>query len=179
MKVYTKTGDKKTTGVIGGRVSKSSNRIECYGTTDEALSYMGHVYYYIEDGIVKEQVKKTMELIFFLASDIANITDDKPYYIVEKDASLIEEYIDYLEDLNNPQDSFILPAGCPAAALANTTRTILRRAERRIVAFSLEEEINPHILPLINRLSDYYYVLFRYLNKVNNYDEMKMDFNLK
>ncbi len=179
MKVYTKTGDKKTTGVIGGRVSKSSKRIECYGTTDEALSYIGNVYYYLEDNVIKDQVKKTMELIFFLASDIANVKEDPQYFIKESDAQLIETYIDYVEALNDPQDSFILPAGHPSACLANTTRTILRRAERRIVTFSLEEEINPHILPLINRLSDYYYVLFRYLNKVNKFEEIKMDFDLK
>lgn len=177
MKIYTKTGDNKTTGVIGGRVSKSSKRIESYGTCDEALAYIGNTYYYLEDEIIKNQVKKTMELIFFLSSDIANVNKDREYFINEQDTALVESYIDYLEMLNDPQDSFILPAAHPSASAANIARTVLRRAERRIVDFSLEEEINSNILPLINRLSDYYYVLFRYLNKINNYQEMKMDFN--
>lgn len=176
MKVYTKTGDKRTTGLIGARTSKASKRIESYGVCDEALAYMGSVYYYLNDETIKTQVKKSMELIFFLSSDIANVKEEKKYFIDQEDAKLIETYIDYIEELNDPQDSFVLTAAVPSASAANIARTILRRAERRIVDLSLEEEINEAILPLINRLSDYYYVLFRYLNKINNYPEMKMEF---
>ena len=176
MKVYTKTGDKKTTGVIGGRISKSSLRIDCYGTTDEALAHIGLAYYYIEDQKIQAQVKEIMKFFFYMGQDLANPEQKKPFTIKEEDATLIEEYIDYLDSLNDPLDSFILPAGHPASCEANIARTIIRQAERKIVSLSLEEDINQAILPLINRLSDYFFVLSRYLNKKYKYQEMKMEF---
>jgi len=174
MKVYTKTGDKQTTGVIGGRISKSSLRIDCYGTTDEALAHIGLAYYYLKDETIKKQVEDVMRLFFYIGQDLANPEQKIPFAVKEEDIARIEGYIDYVEELNDPLDSFILPAGHPASCEANISRTIIRRAERKIVTLSLEEDINLFILSLINRLSDYLFVLSRYLNKENHYQEMKM-----
>ncbi|MDF9866810.1 cob(I)alamin adenosyltransferase [Bacilli bacterium PM5-3] len=176
MKVYTKTGDKQTTGVIGGRISKSSLRIDCYGTTDEALSHIGLVYYYLKNDAIKKQVEDVMKLFFLIGQDLANPNQTIPFAIKEEDITKMEEYIDFVEEMNDPLNTFILPAGHPASCSANIARTIIRRAERKIVTLSLEEDINQNILPLINRLSDYLFVLSRYLNKENNYQEMPMEF---
>ncbi|MDL2211624.1 cob(I)yrinic acid a,c-diamide adenosyltransferase [Erysipelotrichaceae bacterium OttesenSCG-928-M19] len=176
MKVYTKTGDKQTTGVIGDRISKSSLRIDCYGTTDEALAHIGLAFYYLKDEVIIEQVTHIMKLFFLIGQDLANPKQTIPYAITNEDALKIEEYIDYIEEENEPLTSFIYPAGHPASCEANIARTIIRRAERKIVTLSLKEDINKNILPLVNRLSDYFYVLSRYLNKENNYQEMKMEF---
>ena len=176
MKVYTKTGDKQTTGVIGGRISKSSLRIDCYGTTDEALAHVGLAYYYLKDETIKQQVEAIMRLFFLIGQDLANPEQKIPFAIKEEDALKIEGYIDYIDAMNTPLTSFILPDGHPASCEANIARAIVRRSERMIVRLSLEEDINPFILPLINRLSDYFFVLARYLNKENNYPEKEMKF---
>lgn len=177
MKVYTKAGDKETTGLIGGsRISKASARIDCYGTTDEALSHIGLVYYYLEDEIIMKQVKDVMGLFFYIGQDLANPDKTIPFAIKKEDVSRIEEYIDYIDAMNDEITKFILPAGHPASCHANIARTIVRRAERLVVNLNKTEAINPELLPLMNRLSDYLYVLSRYLNKINNYKEIGMDF---
>lgn len=180
-KVYTKTGDKQTTGLITGRTSKASLRIDSYGTTDEALSHIGLAYYYITDEVVKEQVEEIMRLFFLVGQDLANPEQFIPYAITAKDSVKIEGYIDYIDAGNEPLKTFIYPSGHPSSCQANMARTIIRRAERKIVELSIEEEINPHILPLVNRLSDYFFVLSRYLNKEYDYPEKEMVFpvNLK
>lgn len=181
MKVYTKTGDKQTTGLITGRTSKASMRIDSYGTTDEALSHIGLAYYYIEDTIVKNQLEEVMRLFFLIGQDLANPEQFIPYAITQEDALKIESFIDFVDEKNEPLTSFIYPSGHPSSCHANIARTIIRRAERKIVELSLEESINPYILPLVNRLSDYFFVLSRYLNKVYDYPEKEMVFpkNLK
>ena len=176
MKVYTKAGDNKMTDVIGDRVDKSSLRIASYGITDEALAHIGLVYYYLNDEIIKQQIEYIMRLFFLVGQDLANSQQKITYAITEADTKKIEDYIDYLDTQNEPLTSFILPAGHVSSCEANITRTIIRRAERAIVALSYSEKINLAILPLINRLSDYFFVLTRYLNKKNNYVEQKMEF---
>ena len=176
MKVYTKTGDKQQTGVIGGRVAKSSLRIDTYGTTDEALAHIGLVYYYIKDDIIKDQLKQIMRLFFYIGQDLANPHQAIEYVIKEEDCIVVEQFIDYVDALNDPLDKFVLPAGHPSSCHSNIARTIIRSAERKIVTLSLDESINNCILPLINRLSDYFFVLSRYLNKENNYQELEMIF---
>lgn len=177
MKVYTKTGDKETTALIGGsRVSKASTRIDCYGTTDEALAQIGLVFYYLEEEVLINQVKDVMRLFFYIGQDLANPDQSIPYATTSDDVLRIEGYIDFIDERNDKLTTFILPAGYPASCHANIARTIVRRAERLVVNLNKSEEINPVLLPLMNRLSDYLYVLSRYLNKINNYQELMMNF---
>ncbi|MEG0284178.1 MAG: cob(I)yrinic acid a,c-diamide adenosyltransferase [Erysipelotrichales bacterium] len=178
LKVYTGTGDKKTTGLIIGRIEKSSLRIDCYGTTDEALSYVGQVYNYVENEQIQKQLEDIMSLFFLIGQDLANPkpTERIPWVISEEDISRIEGYIDFIDGQNTPLSSFILPVGVPGANFSNTARTIVRRAERKIVLLSEHDEINLNILPLINRLSDYFFVLSRFLNKEAGCAEREMIF---
>ncbi|WP_423362972.1 cob(I)yrinic acid a,c-diamide adenosyltransferase [Mycoplasma sp. P36-A1] len=180
MSVYTKTGDKKTTGVIGGRISKGSERLESYGTTDEASAHIGKLYGLIKEEELIKQLEDIMTLFFYIGSDLANPTETIPFSITEEDATRIESYIDGLEKQLEPLKTFTYPTGSQRSCEAGVIRTITRRSERRIVTLvenlNEDEKFNSNILPLINRMSDYFYVLSRYLNKLDNVVDHPMIF---
>ncbi|MDR3214776.1 MAG: cob(I)yrinic acid a,c-diamide adenosyltransferase [Bacilli bacterium] len=175
MKVYTKTGDNKQTSVIGQRIDKDSLRINCYGTTDEALSYIGLIASNNEDELVAKQLDYVIKLFFNIGQDLATI-DSTKQVIRENDVQIIENYIDELSSNLEPLTNFIGPQGHDLACYANIVRTIIRRSERLIIALSKEEVINNILLPLINRLSDYFFTLFRYYNKSYQYQEQVIIF---
>lgn len=167
MRPYTRTGDKQTTALIGHkRKNKSSLRVDCYGTCDEALAFIGLSYNYIDNDEIKAELEKIMQLIFKMNRDLANPDQVIPYEITAEHAQLIETYIDRMDDQLEPLTDFLLPINSLAASYVNVVRTIIRRAERKIVGLSEVEEINNNVLPFINRLSDYFFVLERYLNKL-------------
>jgi len=173
MKIYTKTGDKGDTGLFGGdRVSKSSERIEAYGTIDELNSFVGLAVTEIQDNSIKKLLNKIQNQLFVLGADPAApiLTEDNkkniervPYEFIidaEKEIDVCEEK---LEELKN----FILPGGSKSAALLHICRTITRRAERRVIGLKDSELINENIVIFLNRLSDLFFVLARYENKIS------------
>lgn len=174
MKIYTKTGDNKETSIIGQRINKGSLRIESYGITDEALAYIGLIAAQNKDQMLKEQLDDIIILFFKIGNDLASI-EPANYLISAADSSRIEDYIDVLSASLPELTSFIGPQGTDLACYCNIARAIIRRSERAIIRLSAEEAINEEILKLINRLSDYFFILMRYNNARSGYTELKIN----
>ena len=170
-KVYTRTGDKGTTSLVGGvRVKKTNPRIEAYGTIDELISNIGLLIDYMKEGDERKFIVRIQHNLFVIGSYLATDqtkTELREFCMIDPtETEALEEAID--EALLNipPLSGFILPGGCMAAAMAHICRTVCRRAERRILAVGEDAKVSPEILEYINRLSDYLFVLARKLNFV-------------
>ena len=170
-KVYTRTGDKGTTALVGGqRVSKASLRIESYGTVDELNSFIGQLRANLGDRLGQDQLLTVIQhRLFTCGSYLATDNSDPDGYHMEsgigdKDIHMLEEMIDVLDEKLPKLNAFVLPAGGPATSSAHICRVIARRAERAIYRF-MESDENVEIVPLllkyINRLSDYFFILGR------------------
>ena len=171
MKIYTKTGDKGKTGLIGGtRVPKNDMRLDAYGTIDELNAFVGLLTTYLSENDVNLPfLKKIQNNLFsvgaYLATDKKKVDTDKSAVFEEDEISLIEQKIDKLNETLPPLKAFVLPGGTTAAATAHVCRTVARRAERRIYDVAEHYPIADKVLIYMNRLSDYFFVLSRYLIK--------------
>lgn len=183
-KVYTKTGDKGTTGLYGGqRVSKSSLRLESYGTVDELNAYIGLLKDLISESKYQSQLLIIQHNLFrmgaFLATPLTseNIAElsEKMNLIrfTSKDVELLESYIDEMQAQLSPMTHFLLPGGHVVVSHCHIARTICRRAERNVVGLTEEFYVEELILVYLNRLSDYLFVLARMLSKLLAVDEIK------
>lgn len=166
MKIYTKTGDTGLTGLIGGqRVLKTHSRIEAYGTMDEVISYIGLVAdmsISLEERDVLVWVQdRLMTVSAQLAAPEKAILETLPS-LLQDDIQLLEKSIDRLEALVPPLMSFILPGGHPLVSHCHIARTICRRGERSVLQLAHDNDIPVLILPFLNRLSDYLFVLARF-----------------
>lgn len=175
MKIYTKTGDKGETSLYDGkRIRKDSLRVESYGTIDELNSHIGLAKNFIEDSEIIDILFKIQRKLFFVAGELATIEKDKfKNKIKEEDVSKLENIIDeYLKKIDKV-DAFIVPGTSKSSSILHVARTICRRAERRILSLSREEEISEILIKYVNRLSDTLYALARYSEDKLIY----MDFN--
>lgn len=177
MKIYTKTGDKGTTGLIGGtRVSKSDPRLEAYGTVDELNSHIGML---ISLGLSEKDTNFLLtiqNLLFSIGASLATDTSKVDYkeqsVIQEKFITFVEKEIDRFEESLPPLKAFILPGGSIKSAQAHICRTVTRRAERKITEANDLFPIEQKIIVFINRLSDYFFALARYLLLEENRKEI-------
>ncbi len=168
-KVYTRTGDDGTTGLIGGqRVSKDTLRVAAYGTVDETSSHLGVA---LAAGLVERLVapsKRIQNDLFHLGSDLAIREEDKERFqvpqIEERHVVFLEHLVDELSGELEPLENFILPGGCPSAAHLHVARAVCRRAERDAVALSRQEGTGAWTVRYLNRLSDALFVMARYEN---------------
>jgi len=176
MKIYTKTGDKGTTSLVGGtRVPKTHIRLEAYGTVDELNANLGLLVTYLPDEQDRHFLQQVQNRLFAVGSQLA--TDPKKNGL--KEASVItcgqveavEHEIDRLSNLLPPLSAFLLPGGSRGAAHCHVCRTVCRRAERRILALAEQAELTAELLAYMNRLSDYLFVLSRKMNQ----DEKKAE----
>lgn len=170
MKIYTRTGDRGATSLVGGkRVSKASERLEAYGTIDELNSQIGLLRATAglpaEAQPLLEYVQnKLFNIGAYLATDNSGNPDMKPAGLPAEAATRLEEAMD-AADAELPQlRAFILPGGTMAAAQANVARAVCRRAERRIIALAREAAVAPEVTTFVNRLSDYLFTLGRLCN---------------
>ncbi len=170
MKIYTKIGDGGKTSLIGGtRVLKSDSRLEAYGSIDELNAFIGYLVSLLDDSQQKKLLLQVQHKLFIVGSYLAtdqSKTKLKASSILKKEDVLqLEEAIDEIE-LELPKlKKFVLPGGSHSAASSHICRTISRRAEREIIKLCEEGvEIKGEILSYMNRLSDYFFVLSRYLN---------------
>jgi len=169
LKIYTKTGDKGTTSLIGGtKVSKAHIRIETYGTVDELNSWIGLVADQIKHNRSKKILKEIQDRLFTIGSSLACDPDKEPKMKIpdlhEADIELLEKEIDKMNEKIPPMKSFILPGGHPAVSSAHVARCICRRCERLCV--TLQEQnmfVDPLVIKYLNRLSDYLFVLARFI----------------
>lgn len=178
MKVYTKTGDKGTTSLVGGqRVSKCCSRLESYGTIDELNSHIGVLITYCTDTIDREFLTDVQGKLFVVGGYLATDNSQREIRtgnIVTPDmVSAVEAQIDAIDAILPPLKLFILPGGCRAASYCHVCRTVCRRAERCIQAL-IEDgaEVDENVAAYINRLSDYFFVLARKLNQDENHPEI-------
>lgn len=166
--LYTKTGDDGTTGLIGGnRVSKSSLRVNCYGTIDEANSMLGMAYAFSDCDFVKNKIQEIQKKLFSLGAELAS--DEKGLAVIGGglitclDAEDLEDLIDLCTETTGRQTSFVIPGVNKASSSLHVARTIIRRAERNIVRTREKgEQIRDDVLRYVNRLSDAVYALARY-----------------
>lgn len=177
MKVYTKTGDKGSTGLIGGtRVPKNDIRLEAYGTIDELNSFIGLLCTYImpdDDLAFLRLVQHNLFVVgSHLATDTSKVELNNASVLSADSISAIEMQIDKLDAQLSELTAFILPGGSSASALCHVCRTVTRRAERRIYEMNSIFCIDEQILVYLNRLSDYFFVLSRYLNKTAEFKEI-------
>ena len=168
-KVYTKTGDKGETSIIGGiRVKKSCERLEAYGTVDELSSHLGLLASMLPDGEDKDLIIRIQNNLFSVCSNLATDQSQTPLYdsarLPDGEIQVLEHKVDEIMNFLPERQGFILPGGTQAAAQAHVCRTVCRRAERRIVALSEVAQISPETLQYVNRLSDYLFVLAKKIN---------------
>ncbi|WP_163712057.1 cob(I)yrinic acid a,c-diamide adenosyltransferase [Mangrovibacterium lignilyticum] len=169
VRIYTKTGDDGTTGLIGGsRVKKFDIRLEAYGTVDELNSHVGLVLSATDDdrarGVLTEVQSKLFVIGAHLAMDENAGALKEQLPCTETDIQVLEKEMDVMFEVLPKLDHFILPTGCQAASFAHVARTVCRRAERRIVELASQLSVDQNLVKYINRLSDYLFVLSRKLN---------------
>ena len=168
-KIYTKTGDKGKTSLIGGtKVPKSDLRIESYGTVDELNSFIGLLSDHIDLAQLKEFLREIQDRLFTIGSSLACDPDKEPLMKIpdlkDEDVRVLETSIDEMNEQLPVMKNFILPGGHPVISYAHVTRCVCRRAERLCV--NMQEHklfVEPLVIIYLNRLSDYLFVLARYL----------------
>jgi len=180
-KIYTKTGDKGETSLYGGtRVSKAAARVESYGTLDELNAFIGLAKAEISDEKVLSQLQKIQFDLFTVGSEAATPTDKMllangknrlDLMISEKEITELELWMDDFDAELEPLRFFILPSGGKAAATLHVCRTVCRRAERAMVFLNETEEVRPELIKYLNRLSDYLFILARYISKISGEKE--------
>jgi len=164
-KIYTRTGDTGTAGLVdGSRVSKSGLRMAAIGEIDEANAAIGVAISALEPGETADQLSLIQNELFDLGADVATPGDiEGALRIVSSQVERLEAEIDRMNEGLAPLESFILPGGSPGASALHLARTVVRRAERSAVALSEAEAINPLALAYLNRLSDHLFVCARYV----------------
>ena len=165
MKIYTKTGDKGSTSLLGGtRVSKNHIRIESYGEVDELNSFIG----LLRDQDIQEDAKnfllEVQDRLFTIGSSLASDPGKSKVKIPElsqEDIDLLEREIDKMNEVLPEMRSFVLPGGHTFVSFCHIARCVCRRAERHVVRLAQNEEVNELVIIYLNRLSDYLFVLSR------------------
>jgi len=174
MKIYTKTGDDGNTSLQGNfRMAKSHPRIISYGTVDEANAALGIVLTNFLDKDITEILTDIQNDLFLVGADLSNpnLNDVKNRVSLEMIKKL-EQHIDKFESELPLLTNFILPGGDAAAAQLHYVRTVVRRAETKVVQLSEKDEINSNCIIYLNRLSDLFFVMGRLINKRKNKDDI-------
>ena len=170
-KIYTRTGDDGTTGLVdGSRVSKVDPRMAAIGDVDEANSAIGVAIAAMDEGEARAALIRIQHDLFDLGADVATPGDDfapsdMVLRIVPGQIDRLEREIDRMNAGLAPLASFVLPGGAPAAAALHLARAIVRRAERAAVAAAATVPLNPAALAYLNRLSDFLFVCARHVNQ--------------
>lgn len=168
MKIYTRRGDDGTTGLLyGGRIGKDDLGPEAYGTTDEAVAALGAARA-LADGPAAEAILAVQRSLFVAGAELATAPDNR-YKLVDGDSRVtaamvsgLEAEIDEVVGRVGMPTEFVVPGGSPLAAALDVARTVVRRAERRCVAFAAAGGLEgSHVVPYLNRLADYLYMLAR------------------
>jgi len=172
VKIYTRTGDQGTTALFaGGRVEKDDLRVEAYGTVDEANAAIGlAVAAAGGHQALAEKLRRIQQELFDAGADLADPravpgSTERPPMITARHVERLEQEIDETEARLQPLRRFILPGGTELAARLHMARTIVRRAERRVVTAAAAHPLNPEIVRYLNRLSDLLFVLARLANQ--------------
>jgi cob(I)alamin adenosyltransferase len=168
MKIYTRTGDRGETGLLGGaRVDKNVLRVETYGEMDELNAALGVARAQVSDSeiaAILEALQRDLFSVGALLADPEGKFQSNKVAIAPADVERLERHIDHFESRLPPLTRFLLPGGSAGAAALHLARAVARRAERRLVALSRAESVPPALLAFLNRLSDLLFVLARWEN---------------
>lgn len=182
MKIYTRSGDAGQTSLRWGeRIAKDALRVEAYGTVDEANAFIGLALSHLAPGTadnVRTMLVRIMREMFDVGADLAvppNREKGEQPKVTPALVDALEADIDALDGSLEPLRSFILPGGHPAAAALHTARTVVRRAERRLVTLTSGEQADPALLKYLNRLSDFLFVAARAVNKATGHEDIKVE----
>jgi len=166
-KIYTKGGDKGETGLLGGRrLPKNDIRIESYGSVDELNSWVGLIRDLTDFPKVEGVLEEIQNKLFVIGSELASDPSKEWDFakIQDADVELLEKEIDRMEKDLQPLKNFLLPGGHSIVSQCHITRCVCRRAERNVVALNqTADEVSPILLQYLNRLSDYFFVLSRWI----------------
>ena len=168
-RIYTRTGDDGTTGLVdGSRIPKDAPRMAAIGDVDELNAAIGMVALHL-DGEALARLRMIQNDLFDLGADLATPGDDftpgeMTLRVVAKQVSRLEAELDLMNEALRPLSSFILPGGSAAGAALHVARTVCRRAERKAVSAARSISLNPEALKYLNRLSDYLFVMGRAVN---------------
>lgn len=175
-KIYTKTGDKGETALFGGRrVPKSDLRVDAYGTVDELNSFIGLLRDSVEDKRTRDELAQIQHRLFTLGAHLASDPAKHPPTpdLLPEDVQILEMEMDRMDEHLPALKNFILPGGHPTVSACHICRTVCRRAERLTVALVHSgEPVEDLALQYLNRLSDYFFVLARYLAKELGVEEV-------
>ena len=177
MRVYTRTGDDGTTGLIGGtRVKKYDLRLEAYGTVDELNSWIGLIRSQDIDSELIHDLIEIQNKLFVIGSLLATDTDKADLTgklpCCEEDILFLETRMDQMLDVLPPLTAFLLPGGSNPVSYCHIARTVCRRAERRTYQLSADNPVPGDVLKYLNRLSDYLYVLSRKVAQDSGIEEI-------
>lgn len=176
--LYTRTGDTGTTSLVGGaRAPKDCPRLEAYGTLDEFSSFLGCV---LSDSLCPEDIRRQLlevqNMLFnvggYLACEVKEGDRPSVWVLCDSHITELEGWIDALDAATPKVNAFVLPGGCMLAARTHVARAVCRRAERRIIALSSLEYVDPMLIRYVNRLSDYLFILARYFNHEAGVEEI-------
>jgi cob(I)alamin adenosyltransferase len=172
-RIYTRKGDKGETGLLSGeRIEKDSVRVEAYGTVDECITVLGVAKIHSSERIASH-IHSIQQSLFYIAAELAtnmdNIESPDDWRLTLKRVSVedvkgLETLADELSEELPKISNFIIPGGTKGAAFLHHARTVCRRAERRVIAFSRINEVNSEAIKFLNRLSDLLFVMSRYEN---------------
>lgn len=168
--LYTRTGDAGTTSLVGGqRVAKASPRLDAYGTVDEFSATLALILTHSDcPPQIRTELQKVQNTLFNIGSYLATDSpEEKPAQLrglSQEQISELEQQIDTLDSQTPAIHCFILPGGTQISAFAHLSRTVCRRAERMILRLDALQKVDPLVLQYFNRLSDYFFILSRYLN---------------
>lgn len=177
MKIYTRTGDSgKTSLVEGTRLSKGHERIEAYGTVDELNSFIGMLADQEAGAAHRPMLKVVQDKLFVIGANLASDPTKRAERIPpvkESDIQLLEKAMDDMDAVLPELRHFVLPGGHSAVSMAHICRTVCRRAERCVIRLAGDEEVPELIIPYLNRLSDFFFVLSRKLCQEQGVEEVK------
>lgn len=171
-KIYTRTGDQGKTGLIGGsRVPKNHVRVEAYGTIDEANAFLGLILSRFSFFLHYQELQQVQKMLFEIGANLA-YPSGLHKHPSHADVHHVEHLIDDLTKSLPELTHFIIPGGSELAAHIHVLRTIVRRAERRVITISQHEPVHPDLLRYLNRLSDYLFTLSRAINSEKGVKEL-------
>ncbi|MGL4819342.1 MAG: cob(I)yrinic acid a,c-diamide adenosyltransferase [Bacilli bacterium] len=176
MKLYTRTGDKGQTSLVGARVHKNDSRVETYGTIDEANSWIGRIICALqmdgEHGDLIDELTRIQHELFDCGGDLAQASEKRNYQLTAASITRLEKEMDAHTEACAALERFILPGGTPIASDVHIVRTVVRRAERLASVACNEHDTNDLVLAYLNRLSDYLFALARVINKRANVEDV-------
>ena len=175
--LYTKTGDKGTTSLVGGsRISKADLRVECYGTVDEMGSALGFARSLSNREYVCNTIHHIQGRLFALGAEIASDSEGLKkltHTISDEDIAYLEAVVDKCTETNGIQTSFVIPGENPPSGALHMARTVVRRCERNLIRLDAEQGVRPQLLKFVNRLSDATYALARLEETLGKQDALR------